>query len=145
MYSISILTLAAANISGITFWVIRQDRKYWIKASAIYLVGPSNAFIKRVLNQFRGLLSDNENPTVSKEELKVGACIGIMERWLILALVLMGEISAIAFVLAAKSAIRYPMLDDKYFAEYFLLGTLLSTSLALLLGLFLQYIVLPMI
>jgi hypothetical protein len=43
----------------------------------------------------------------------------------------MGQYAAIALVLTAKSIARYDMLKDKVFAEYYLLGTLLSTLLVL--------------
>lgn len=42
-----------------------------------------------------------------------------------------GQYTAIALVLTAKSIARYDMLKDKQFAEYYLLGTLLSTLIVL--------------
>ena len=44
----------------------------------------------------------------------------------------MGQLGAIGFVLAAKSLARFKQLDDRDFAEKYLVGTLLSVLIALL-------------
>ena len=48
--------------------------------------------------------------------------------------ILNGEISSIAFIVAAKGFTRFKELDDRLFAEYVLIGTLLSTLLAVLIS-----------
>ena len=60
-----------------------------------------------------------------------GAFIGTLERILIVILLSQGEYAAIGLVLAAKSVARYEQLKEKQFAEYYLLGTLLSTLWAI--------------
>ena len=55
---------------------------------------------------------------------RVGATIGILERILIVVFVLTGTEAAIGFVVAAKTLARFRLLDDRDFAEYYLLGTL---------------------
>ncbi|MEW6448127.1 MAG: DUF3307 domain-containing protein [Bacillota bacterium] len=60
----------------------------------------------------------------------VGKCIGILERAIILLMVMRGEMAAVGFVLAAKSIARFKQLDDRAFAEYYLVGTLISTLIA---------------
>ncbi|HEU0235337.1 MAG TPA: DUF3307 domain-containing protein [Candidatus Limnocylindrales bacterium] len=62
---------------------------------------------------------------------RVGATIGIIERLLIATFVLTGAEAAIGFVVAAKTLARFRQLDDRDFAEYYLLGTLASVSVAL--------------
>ncbi len=64
-----------------------------------------------------------------------GKIVGILERSIILILAAIGEISAIGFVIAAKSIARFKELNDKEFAEYYLIGTMLSVLLALVGGL----------
>ena len=66
-----------------------------------------------------------------------GKYIGWVERFLILTLVVAGHEGAIGFLLAAKALARYPEIkgDTKgHFAEYFLIGTLTSVGLALIVG-----------
>ena len=74
-------------------------------------------------------------PTVSAgppSPARVGATIGIIERLLIVGLVMTGASAAVGFVVAAKTIARFRQLDDRHFAEYYLLGTLGSVAVALL-------------
>ncbi|MBA2253502.1 MAG: DUF3307 domain-containing protein [Chloroflexi bacterium] len=66
---------------------------------------------------------------------KLGATIGILERLVVVALVLAGQAAAIGLVIAAKTLARFKQLDDRRFAEYYLLGTLASVAVALISGL----------
>lgn len=67
-----------------------------------------------------------------KESVRIGSWIGILEREIILILGLLGEYGAIGFVIAAKSLARHSQLDKPAFAEKYLIGTLLSSLIALL-------------
>jgi hypothetical protein len=87
----------------------------------------------------RTQVETNEKDTA---ELKRGRIIGIIERILIYYFIIEGSLASIGFILAAKSFTRFKELDDKDFAEYVLIGTLLSTSLALVTGLLVQKILL---
>ncbi|MDD2442658.1 MAG: hypothetical protein PHN53_13505 [Eubacteriales bacterium] len=60
-----------------------------------------------------------------------GALVGMLERAVILILGFSGQLGAIGFVLAAKSIARYKQLEDKAFAEKYLIGTLLSAVISL--------------
>ena len=62
---------------------------------------------------------------------RVGATIGVLERILIVVFVLTGSEAAIGFVVAAKTLARFRLLDDRDFAEYYLLGTLSSVAVAI--------------
>jgi hypothetical protein len=66
-----------------------------------------------------------------EEVVKIGSWIGILEREIILILGLMGQYGAIGFVLTAKSVARYKQLENKAFAEKYLVGTLLSALIAI--------------
>lgn len=67
-----------------------------------------------------------------------GARIGMLERLLVLTLVLLDELTAVGFLLTAKSVLRFGDLRarrDRKLTEYVLLGTLLSVTATLALGL----------
>jgi hypothetical protein len=65
-----------------------------------------------------------------------GRVIGLIERALIFFFVVNGQFGAIGFVLAAKAFTRFKDLDERDFAEYVLIGTLLSSSIAMAIGVF---------
>lgn len=75
-----------------------------------------------------------EGGAVDIGEFNRGRVIGILERGLLYAFVLQGQYGAIGFVLAAKAFTRFKALDNRGFAEYVLIGTLLSAALALTTG-----------
>ena len=70
-----------------------------------------------------------------------GRKIGQVERAIILTLALMGEFGTISFVFVAKSMARFEQLKERQFAEYYLLGTLLSIFFALATALLVQGII----
>lgn len=70
-----------------------------------------------------------------------GKLIGYLERLLVIVLTVIGAYPSIAFIIAAKSIARFKQLDDRNWAEYFLLGTLSSIFLGLVLGLIVQGII----
>ncbi|MBF7052567.1 DUF3307 domain-containing protein [Halomonas sp. KAO] len=72
---------------------------------------------------------------------QAGAHIGMLERLLVLSLVLLDQLAAVGFLLAAKSVLRYGDLreaGDRKLTEYVLLGTLVSVATTLVLGLTLR-------
>ena len=76
-----------------------------------------------------------EDGAVSYSPARIGATIGVLERLLVVTLVLTGAETAIGLVIAAKTLARFRQLDDRQFAEYYLLGTMASVSVALASGL----------
>jgi len=69
---------------------------------------------------------------------RIGATIGALERLLIVVLLLTGAEAAVGFVIAAKTIARFKQLDERGFAEYYLLGTLASVSVAIVTALVAQ-------
>jgi hypothetical protein len=63
-----------------------------------------------------------------------GKLIGRLERTLIFLLVLIGQSAGIGFLVAAKSILRFEEAKKQQLAEYVLIGTLLSFSLAIALS-----------
>lgn len=73
---------------------------------------------------------------------EAGKWIGYLERLLIFIFMLMGEYSAIGFLIAAKSILRFrDHAQQQKQTEYILLGTLLSFTLAILVSLFVKYLI----
>ena len=66
-----------------------------------------------------------------EEVINAGLYIGWLERFLVLTALFLQSPAAVGFILAAKSIARYPELKSVRFAEYFLIGTLLSVSIAI--------------
>jgi large-conductance mechanosensitive channel len=79
---------------------------------------------------------------LSRGIVGVGEYIGWLERFLIVSFILVGYYNGIGFILAAKSILRYGEIkteEDHKFAEYVIVGTLLSFSVAVVLGLILRW------
>jgi len=66
------------------------------------------------------------------QKQRAGRYIGILERYLTVIFFLLGQYTAIAFTLTAKSVARFKELEDADFAEQYLIGTLVSQLLAIL-------------
>lgn len=69
--------------------------------------------------------------SIENEGAKIGFWIGVLEREIILMLGLIGQFGAIGFVLTAKSLARFKQLENKSFAEKYLVGTLLSALIVI--------------
>lgn len=92
---------------------------------------PANIFIKLMLRHYSVNMPEDE----AKSGFNAGALIGNLERWLILAFVLMGRYEALGLLIAAKSIIRFGDSQTRR-SEYVLAGTLLSIFVAVAAGLF---------
>ncbi|WP_214854502.1 DUF3307 domain-containing protein [Exiguobacterium sp. s166] len=64
----------------------------------------------------------------------VGRYIGLVERAIIVSLVAVNATGAIGFIIALKALARFKQFDDRRFAEYYIIGSLLSILGALLCG-----------
>jgi hypothetical protein len=84
----------------------------------------------------RPLLGEASRPAgESAHELRnAGMYIGWLERFVILTALLLRSPATAGLVLTAKAIARYPEFKQVRFAEYFLIGTLLSISAALIGG-----------
>jgi Protein of unknown function (DUF3307) len=63
-----------------------------------------------------------------------GEIIGYIERVIVLILTYYSAYPAIGFIIAAKSIARFKLMEERSWAEYFLLGTILSMLLGISLG-----------
>jgi hypothetical protein len=71
----------------------------------------------------------------ANEMLNAGMYIGWLERFVVLTALVLQSPATVGLILTAKSIARYPEMKSVRFAEYFLIGTLLSVSLGILGGL----------
>jgi hypothetical protein len=81
------------------------------------------------------------NQPVDEDEYNHGRIIGNVERLLLLALVATQAYQALAFLMTAKGLFRAKELENKKFSEYFLVGTLASSGVAIAAGLLIQMII----
>jgi len=98
---------------------------------------PTAVFIKKL---FIYILDEHDNKG-EEEDLKIGRMIGKLERLIISILVLCNQVGAIGFVLTAKSIARYKQLEDKAFAEKYLVGTLTSAVISFAIAMLLKNMV----
>jgi hypothetical protein len=75
---------------------------------------------------------DLPSQRIDLREYNAGRYIGVVERLLVYVFVLQGQYAAIGLVLAAKGFARFREMDQREFAEYVLIGTLLSMACAVL-------------
>jgi hypothetical protein len=101
----------------------------------LYVMGRGVVVIRSVLELPSLQMRRDEDRTAGAIEVARGRAVGSLERALTLTLVLLGEYAAVGWIIAAKSLARFKQLEDREFAEYFLVGTLASFLLALLTGL----------
>lgn len=90
-------------------------------------------FLTRTLTkQDMSILGETTN-----EMENAGMYIGWLERFVVLTALVLQSPATVGLILTAKSIARYPEMKSVRFAEYFLIGTLLSMSLAIVGGLIL--------
>lgn len=106
--------------------------KIFLITAGFLLAGKAgNIIIKEIFTLFNINVPKNNNDLQN-----AGKLIGIVERWLVLGFVLMFQYSAVGFLLASKSILRFKTQDGEEFnkTEYVLVGTLLSFSIAIGIG-----------
>jgi hypothetical protein len=147
------LHLAVLGYVGLTltagFWStwLRVQTEIESQASRILLVivvyvaviFGGGQLIRWPLAQFRAQLDKQGEMEETQGLDKAGLYIGWLERFFVLTAILYGAPAAAGLIVAAKSVFRFPEIKGRPFAEYFLIGTLLSVALAVLGGLLLRF------
>ncbi|MHC6180987.1 hypothetical protein ACYUJ6_14240 [Clostridium sp. JNZ X4-2] len=95
---------------------------------------PAAVFIKKLLSY----IIDENSSDQEENDPQVGRIIGKLERIIVSGLILCNQFGAIGFVLTAKSIACYKQLEDKNFAEKYLVGTLTSVSIAFIITIVLK-------
>ena len=107
-----------------------QERMLLVSVVYVLVIFGGGYFIRELI----GPLWKEEMGQTTKEHEEVinaGLYIGWLERFLVLTALFLQSPATVGFILAAKSIARYPELKSVRFAEYFLIGTLLSVAIAI--------------
>lgn len=130
------LCLWLSDADTLTQWASQglSTQSLWVTLLAYALVlNPCSVAIRMLLERWQLPCSHNE-----QQLPQAGHSIGVLERVLMLTFVLIDELAGVGFVLAAKSVFRFGDLTnskEKHLTEYVMLGTLLSVTLTLAIGL----------
>jgi hypothetical protein len=137
-------TIIVAAAIGVGLWletlvVPRAAGLWWGRAALLataylYVCGRGVTLVRAVLDLPALQMRRDEDRTSGAIDIARGRAIGSLERAIALTLVLLGEYGALGLIVAAKALARFKALEDREFAEYFLIGTLASLLLALLVG-----------
>lgn len=116
------------HLGGVSYWMNKLNCDAEVVAkwvlSILFIHKPVNIFIQNFLSEYRPKTDDR----IIKADRKAGRKIGTIERLIMLIFLSKDQYAALGFVLTAKSIARYDKIaKDETFAEYYLLGTLVST------------------
>jgi len=128
------------NCHLITAWTIKylSSPHFWILILSYYLViGPLGIAIGKATEKWQ-----KEAGMDAGGLSKAGMWIGRCERVLILTFIISNQYTALGFLMAAKSILRFGDKDDREQkkTEYILVGTLISFSSAAIVGVIVNYI-----
>lgn len=107
-----------------------------IVVAFVICLKPSNVFIQTILTSY-SLIPSNQDLRKNRELERAGRLIGNIERCLALLFTIIGQYTAIGFIIAAKTVLRYKE-GDVMKTEYVLIGTLLSFGIAIVLGIIIK-------
>ncbi|MCL7413040.1 MAG: DUF3307 domain-containing protein [ANME-2 cluster archaeon] len=115
--------------------VFLPGTKIWVILTAyIIVIWPGSVLISKLTKKWRMAVIEKETVHTKEKSLEnAGRWIGRLERFLILTLVLLEQYQAIGLLVAAKSIFRYN--ESRDVGEYILIGTLLSFTIAIFVGL----------
>ena len=152
LYFLGDQALHVLGIGAVVFFLDKERFHGWVDVLSTRWSQPSlflfvSVFVVIVFGGgfFTGILCSGFSGRLNLEKRpgieRAGRYIGILERSLVLTAVLFAKMEFIGYIFAAKSIARYPeMKDGGHFAEYYLIGTLTSISIAFFGGLLLKYL-----
>lgn len=121
MFHVRITAVPFVDSIRLAFGVQKEVIARWTLA-LLFIHKPSNILIQNILSK---RTESNDN--------KAGRKIGSIERLIMLLFISMEQYTAMGVVLTAKSIARFDRIaKDEEFAEYYLLGTLISTACVIL-------------
>ncbi len=113
-----------------------------IAGAYLIIIFPAGYLIGKATQRWQ---DEIENIDQNSSLREAGRYIGIFERILVLTFILTQNFSAIGFLIAAKSVLRFSEKSGsgaRKQTEYVLIGTLMSFAITILLGLLVNYIIL---
>ena len=120
------------------YTMLTTPKVLWIVCGYLIILNPSAVFIRMMLERLTSNFSSDGSLPLA------GQSIGMLERILMLSFILLDQFAGVGFLLAAKSVFRFGDLSaskDKKLTEYVMLGTLLSVSVTLFVGLGVNYLI----
>ena len=129
-----VFLLVHPSLQTFALWLnrIRLLQESILLVSIVYVlvIFGGGYFIRALIGP---LWKEEEGQTAKEhqEVINAGLYIGWLERFLVLTALFLQSPATVGFILAAKSIARYPELKSVRFAEYFLIGTLLSVAIAI--------------
>ncbi len=112
-----------------------QPSTWVILFSYLVITFPLSIVIDIFVHKWRAELTTEKQESL----LHAGHWIGVLERVLVLTFVLLGQFSAMGFLIATKAILRFKDTEIKQM-EYVLIGTLMSLTPTILLGIISQYL-----
>ena len=124
------------NLLGKTLALSLVEREVSVLLGILICAKPASLLVKLVLSKIseetERLHREASNLIKAEYNPQTGSVIGVLEREIIFILGIIGQFGTIGFVLAAKSLARFKQLEDQQFAEKYIIGTLLSSFLAII-------------
>lgn len=149
-----LFNLSLNNLTGISSGFINEvilitpdENVNWMSIQValfgfLLVINETNILLRYMLDIFRLKPIGKQGTEANEKEYNTGRLIGILERIFVYIFVLLGQFAAIGFILAAKGVARFQDFKSRTFAEYVLIGTLISTLLAMGIGYFVKVLIL---
>lgn len=141
--SLHILVLAGIAIgwqdANVSLAFLQSAEFLTFTTGIVFVTLPASVIIRILVSRWYDAAKTPEDESLQN----AGSYIGMLERLLILAFVLLGRWEGIGFLIAAKSIFRFADIKgnpDRKLTEYFLIGTLLSIGLAMVTGLVMNFL-----
>jgi hypothetical protein len=130
----AVLLLVHPPLQAYVFWLARirslQEKILLVGVVYVAVIFGGGYLIRELIGPL--WKEDPDQKTQEHEHVvNAGLYIGWLERFLVLTALFLQSPATVGFILAAKSIARYPELKSVRFAEYFLIGTLLSVTIAI--------------
>ena len=104
----------------------------------LFVIWPTMIIVNLATKRWQNQIEEGVGPSLPN----AGKWIGILERVLVLTFVLTAQFQAIGFLIAAKSILRISVKSEdstRLLSEYVLIGTFISFTIAILIGLLASY------
>lgn len=148
VFHLIIIFLAWLYLTGGFPQVLPQAKELFNSITILAVIGaylivifPAGFLIGKATQRWQNEIE----PTYKNQSLEsAGRYIGIFERILVLTFIITNNFAAIGFLIAAKSILRFSDKSEtgaRKQTEYVLIGTLMSFSITILLGLLVNYLI----
>lgn len=120
-------------------WMASRDTLLVAALVIAATVFPAGYLIRYMLKPLSNQLGKDREPRAGDRESleglsNAGLYLGWLERGLLVIAFAIGSFTAVGLIIGAKSVARFPEFKSRAFAEYFLIGTLISVAIAALGG-----------